>query len=41
MDKYFRLSCSGGDTDGWLVWDGNLEDEIGATLELAQDDLGA
>ncbi len=42
MDKYFRLSCSGGDADGWLVSDGNLEDEIAATLESwAQDDLGA
>jgi hypothetical protein len=42
MDEYFRLSCSGGDADGWLVSNENLEDEIASTLESwAQDDLGA
>lgn len=42
MDRYYRLSCAGGDADGWLVSDGNLEDEIAGTLESwAADDLGA
>ncbi len=39
MDKHYRLVCSGGDADGWLVSDETLEGDISATW--AGDDLGA
>lgn len=42
MDKYYRLSCQGGDEDGWLVSGEKLEGDISATLQdWAGDDLGA
>ncbi len=42
MDKHYRLTCSGGDADGWLVSDETLEGDISATLQdWAGDDLGA